>query len=249
MTKKLGLIGYPLTHSFSEKYFAQKFEKEQIKQYQYQNFELSDLEQFPNLLIENPDLIGLNVTIPYKEKVLKYVDYQSDVVKNVGAANTLVIDKDKKISAYNTDVYGFTESIKPLLQAFHKKALILGTGGAAKAVAYALKQLQIDYYFVSRTPAGKLQIGYQDLNRKLVSEHLIIINTTPLGTFPNVNEKPDFPFDFITNKHLFYDLIYNPAQTQFLKEAKKQGAITYNGLKMLQLQAEKSWKIWTKKTR
>ncbi len=250
MTKLLGLIGYPLTHSFSKKYFTQKFEKEGFDGYQYENFPLEDLQIFPDFIAEHPGLIGLNVTIPYKEKILKHVDFQDDVVSSIGAANTLVMTEKGKIKAYNTDVYGFRESLKPLLKKHHQKALILGTGGASKAVAYVLHQLGIDYLFVSRIPRQEnRQIGYEALTPDLINQYQIVINTTPLGTFPNVQQKPLFPYDFITNKHLFYDLIYNPSQTQFLKAAKKQGAETCNGLKMLHLQAEKSWEIWTKKSR
>lgn len=249
MAKKvLGLIGKPLTHSFSQKYFTKKFQKEQITDFDYQNFELQQIGDLPHLLQNNPEIVGLNVTIPYKEQVLKFVDYPSKEVRDIGAANTLFIDHHKNIWAYNTDVYGFTESFKPFFKPIHKKALILGTCGAAKAVSYALKQLGITVLFVSRHPKKANQISYRDINKNLLETHLIVINTTPLGTFPNINTSPDFPYDFITPKHIFYDLIYNPAETVFLKNALKHGAKVSNGLKMLQLQAEESWKIWFKKT-
>jgi shikimate dehydrogenase len=249
MAKKvLGLIGKPLTHSFSKKYFTQKFQREQITDFDYQNFELQQIDDLRELLQNNPDIVGLNVTIPYKEQVLKFVDYPSKDVQDIGATNTLFIDHHKKIWAYNTDVYGFTESLKPFLKPIHKKALILGTGGAAKAVAYALKQLGIDVLFVSRYPKKVNHISYNDIHKDLLNTYLLVINTTPLGTFPNTNESPDFPYDFITPKHIFYDLIYNPAETVFLKNASNYGAVVSNGLKMLQLQAEESWKIWSKKT-
>ncbi len=245
MTKKLlGLIGHPLTHSFSQKYFSQKFLKENITDYEYRNFDLTDIDTLPDLLKQYPNLTGLNVTIPYKEKVLKYVDILSKEVQEIGAANTLAINKDKKVVAYNTDIYGFLESLKPFLKSHHRKALILGTGGASKAVAYALRQLHVEYLLVSRTPKGPNQIAYTDLNHKLVQSHKIVINTTPLGTYPDVDVSPDFPYDFITPEHLIYDLIYNPDKTRFLQLAEKKGASIYNGLNMLYLQAEKAWKIW-----
>ncbi len=243
-TKLLGLIGFPLTHSFSEKYFAEKFRQENIEGYEYRNFELKTIDSLPKLLQKQPNIIGLNVTIPHKESVLKYVDEFSETVQEIGAANTLVRLNNGRIKAYNTDVYGFRQSILPFIKPRHKKALILGTGGAAKAVAHALKQLQIEILFVSRMPQTKNQIGYEDLNETLLNQYLIVVNTTPLGTFPNVQNKPDFPYHFIKPEHLFYDLVYNPTQTAFLKAAEKKGASISNGLNMLYLQAEKAWQIW-----
>lgn len=244
--KILGLIGYPLAHSFSRQYFAEKFEKEGIKDYVYQNFELEKLNLFPDLIKNHPDITGLNVTIPYKEKILKFVDEVSPEVEAVGAANTLLIHPSaKKITAYNTDIYGFKQSLLAYLNPEHRKALILGTGGAAKAVAYALLQLGIVATMVSRQPKSSAQLAYHDLDENLVKSHLLVINTTPLGQFPNIEKSPEFPYNFITNRHLFCDLIYNPAETRFLKQARKMGAKTCNGLKMLYLQAEKAWQIWT----
>jgi len=246
--KKLGLIGFPLTHSFSKKYFTEKFQREHIKDWQYQNFELAKITGFPELLKNEPNLVGLNVTIPYKEQILSYVDVLSGTVQEIGAANTLVITKEKKIKAYNTDVYGFEFSLKPLLKTQHKKALILGTGGASKAIAYALKKLNISYLKVSRNPKDVSQISYNQIDENLLKNYLIVINTTPLGTYPNTDEAPQIPYDFVTKKHLFYDLTYNPAQTLFLKQAADKGADVSNGLKMLHLQAEKAWQIWQKNT-
>ena len=245
--KVLGLIGYPLTHSFSKRYFTEKFEKEGIKDYVYRNFEWPDIHKFPELLKKHPAIAGLNVTIPYKEKILNFVDEFSSEVEAVGAANTLVIQpKTQKISAYNTDIYGFKQSLLPYLKPEHRRALILGTGGAAKAVDFALQQLGIEAVMISRKPKNNSQLAYTDLNEKIVKSHLLVINTTPVGQFPDIEKSPAFPYDFITNKHLFYDLIYNPPKTRFLSQAEKMGAITCNGLKMLYLQAEKAWQIWTK---
>ncbi len=247
MKKKIGLIGYPLSHSFSKKYFTEKFEKENLQDYEYLNFECNNLDDFPLILQQNPELIGLNVTIPYKEKILKYVDYKDPVVNETGASNTLLINNGK-ISAYNTDVYGFKESLLPLLEKQHKKALILGTGGASKAIKYVLKELNIKYISVSRMPKNTSQISYEQLTENIVLSHLLVINTTPVGSYPDEKKAPAFPYKFITPEHLFYDLIYNPSQTIFLKKAKEKGAKVSNGLKMLYLQAEKSWKIWQKKS-
>ncbi len=245
--KILGLIGYPLTHSFSKKYFTQKFEKEKITGYVYRNFELTDIDELPALIKNTPLITGLNVTIPFKEKVLAYVDELSPEVQAVGAANTLVIHpKSRKIRAYNTDIHGFKHSLSPNLKPYHSKALILGTGGAAKAIAYALQQLNIDSVMVSRQPKNDQQLSYSDLTESVVKTHLLVVNATPVGQFPKLEESPRFPYDFITEKHLFYDLIYNPPVTGFLKQAQKKGITTCNGLNMLYLQAEKAWQIWTK---
>lgn len=241
---KLGLIGYPLTHSFSKKYFSEKFALEDLSFISYQNFPIEKINQFPELLKNNPDLIGLNVTIPYKEKILTYTDWQSDDVKAIGAANTLVITHNGEVHAYNTDVYGFKESLRPYLKPYHKKALILGTGGAAKAVAYALNQLNIEYLMVSRTPKNEQEISYEEITENLMAKYLLVINTTPLGMMPNVDLFPLLPYDFVASQHLFYDLVYNPPLTNFLRQASNKGAAIVNGLNMLHLQAEKSWQIW-----
>ena len=247
--KILGLIGYPLIHSFSKQYFAEKFEKEGITDYVYRNFELDDIKRFPELLKMYPDIVGLNVTIPYKEKILDFVDKLSPEVAAIGAANTLIIHPvTKKITAHNTDIYGFKQSLLPFLKPEHRKALILGTGGAAKAVAYTLQQLNIDAVMVSRQPKNATQLSYTDLNEKNVKSHLLVVNTTPLGQFPDIEKSPAFPYDFITNRHLFYDLIYNPSKTSFMRYAENKGAIVCNGLNMLQLQANKAWEIWMKQS-
>ncbi len=244
--KKLGLIGYPLTHSFSKKYFTEKFNNENIKNWEYLNFELKNIDEFMDFISKYPELTGLNITIPYKEKILKYVDWQDAVVKEIGATNTLKL-LPNKIKAYNTDVYGFEESLKPYLKSHHHKALILGTGGASKAVSYVLKKMEISHKYVSRNPKKEDEIGYKDLKKEIIENHQIIINTTPVGTYLFPEKKVNFPYDFIQHTHLFYDLIYNPSKTDFLKEAEKRNATIVNGLKMLHLQAEKSWEIWNDK--
>ncbi len=248
MKKLLGLIGYPLTHSFSQQYFSQKFKNEKITGYEYRNFPIANLDDFLVLLQQHPHIVGLNVTIPYKEKILQYADYQDVIVTKIGATNTLLIDLDGKIKAYNTDVTGFFQSFVKHLKPHHQKALILGTGGASKAVAYVLNQLKIPFYKVSRNPSNNQQIAYGDLNKNVMKEHQIIINTTPVGTFPAHHKKPTIPYEFIGSKHFFYDLVYNPEQTLFLKEARKRGADFCNGLEMLKLQAEAAWQIWQKKS-
>jgi shikimate dehydrogenase len=247
MKKTIGLLGKTLAHSFSKQFFTEKFIRENIYNYEYVNFELEDIQNFSKLLEQYPNLIGLNVTIPYKEQVLPFVDECDEIVKEIGAANTLKISKNGKISAYNTDVFGFTESIKPLLKTHHKNALILGSGGASKAIKYALNKMNIAAIIVSRNPKNSDEISYQDLDENTVKNNQIVVNTTPLGSYPNTETFPCFPYDFIDENYIFYDLVYNPAPTIFLKKANKNGAITINGLKMLHLQAEQSWKIWTKK--
>ncbi len=244
--KKIGLIGYPLGHSFSKKYFTEKFKKNNIDDFVYENIEIENLKEFSGFLKNNPDFIGFNITIPHKTTILQYIDYKDKMVEQIGACNTLKISEGK-IFGYNTDVYGFEKSFKTKLKAEHKKALILGTGGASKAVEYVLKKLEIPYLFVSRNPKKNNQISYSDIDKNIVLNHQIIINTTPVGSFPDIEKTPKIPFNFITSKHYFYDLIYNPKKTLFLKKAEEKGATTINGLKMLHLQAEKSWKIWIDK--
>ena len=238
---KFGLIGKDISYSFSKNYFTLKFKKLGLNDYEYVNFDLKSIDEFKDLI--SKELKGLNVTIPYKESIINFLDEIDDEAKLIGAVNTIKIDKRGRLTGFNTDVYGFEESLKPRLKKSHKKALVLGTGGASKAVCYVLDKLKIDYLLVSRSPE-KTQISYTDLNRSLLEKYTIIINCTPLGTYPKVEEYPKIPYDCITKKHLLYDLIYNPEKTQFLKEGEKRGADISNGLKMLELQAEKSWKIW-----
>lgn len=242
--KQYGLIGKTLSHSFSKKYFEEKFKRENINAV-YENFELNDISQVEGLFSIHSNLCGLNVTIPYKEQIIPYLDEIDEQAKKIGAVNTIYIDKETgKMKGYNTDVYGFKQSLKPFLENQHQRALILGTGGASKAVAYVLNELGITTAFVSRTPQLENQLSYDELNENILASFLLIVNTTPLGTFPNVDEKPTINYDAITPNHLLYDLVYNPAETSFLKEGKKRGALTINGEQMLQLQAEKAWEIW-----
>ena len=242
-----GLIGKSLTHSFSPKYFKEKFEKEGIKDTFYQLYPLETIDEFNYLISDYTEISGLNVTIPYKQSILHFLDYIEPAAKQIGAVNTIKFEWENnrlKLSGYNTDYLGFLESIKPMLEGKNKKALILGTGGSSAAVKYALKLLQIEYKLVSRNPEGKNVISYDSLDEKLIKEHQIIINTTPLGMFPDILEYPDIPYNYLTKEHLLYDLIYNPEETQFLKLGREQGAKVQNGLKMLELQANYSWKIW-----
>lgn len=240
--RTFGLIGNPLTHSFSKKYFTQKFEAENISGCRYELYPLDNIEKLPALLQQVPDLVGLNVTIPYKEQVIAYLHEQSPAVQQIKACNCIHI-VDGKLIGFNTDVLGFQQSLLKQLQPQHTHALILGTGGAAKAVAFALQQLQLSYQVVSRK-SGPNAISYDDLLEEVVAQHTLIINTTPLGTYPNVNEAPPIPYQFLTAQHHLYDLVYNPAETLFLQKGKEQGALTQNGADMLVIQAEESWKIW-----
>lgn len=245
--KILGLVGKNISYSFSRGYFSKKFEDEGLLDHRYVNFDIQSIEEFPKIIHEFKfNLKGLNVTIPYKQDVFLYLNKVNKVAKKVGAVNTIRITKKGNIKGYNTDVVGFRDSIKPMLENHHKKALILGTGGASKAVAFVFKKLEIDYLKVSRHPRKKKEISYKDLTEELVNDYTIIVNCTPLGTFPKVDEKPNFPYSFLSKKHLLYDLIYNPEKTAFLLEGEAKGAKIKNGLEMLELQAEESWRIWNK---
>lgn len=247
MKKKVyGLIGKNINYSFSQNYFTQKFKALKLSESSYTNFDIDTISEFNSIIENTTHLKGLNVTIPYKQAVIPYLDSLSKKAIKIGAVNTISFTKDNKLKGYNTDWYGFYHSLKPLLQKHHTKALILGTGGASKAIEFALKKLSIDYYFVSRTPQEGA-FTYEQLSSEIVSEYSIIINTTPLGTFPNTEDKPPIPYHFITNQHIAYDLIYNPEKTTFLELAEKNGATIKNGYEMLILQAEKAYKIWSKR--
>ena len=240
--KQFGLIGFPLTHSFSKGYFTEKFSNENLADCRYDTFPLEKIKDFNELCKQHKNLIGLNVTIPYKQQIIPYLDELDETAANIGAVNTIKFIKDKKIG-YNTDAYGFEMSLNPLLKSHHTHALILGTGGASKAVEYVLSKKGISYQNVSRVRTGKA-IHYEDLNEMIIHKSTLIINCTPVGMHPDIEEAPEIPYQYLTSKHLLYDLIYNPSETQFLMLGKEQGAQTKNGLEMLYLQAERSWQIW-----
>lgn len=241
---KFGLVGRNISYSFSRKYFTEKFTKEGIAA-TYENFDLQDVKEFPEVIASNPELKGLNVTIPYKEAIFPFLDTLDPVAKQIGAVNTLKITEGGHLTGYNTDYFGFTEALKPFLKPHHKKALILGTGGASKAVNYALESLEIGTTFVSRSPS-KNAISYEDLSEQIIEEHTVIVNTTPLGTSPKTEEFPALPVQHIGSRHLLFDLIYNPPKTALMQLAQSRGATVLNGEKMLELQALKAWEIWNR---
>ncbi|MDP4210905.1 MAG: shikimate dehydrogenase [Bacteroidota bacterium] len=248
--RRFGLIGYPLTHSFSAGFFTKKFADENIKDAVYQNFPLETIGQFESLLMLHPDLSGLNVTIPYKETIIPYLNELDKVASEIEAVNTIKFIKDENgktiLKGFNTDAYGFESTISPYLQCCHRKALILGTGGASKAVLYVLNKQGMHCDYISRTPSDSVFKTYAELNADDLQDYHVIVNTTPLGMHPNVDNCPPIPYEGITSSHILYDLIYNPEETLFLAKGKAQGATTINGLEMLHRQAEKSWEIWNK---
>lgn len=239
---RFGLIGYPLTHSFSKKYFTEKFEKEGLQDHVYELFPIPLITAFPGVISTYTDLRGLNVTIPYKQQITSYLT-RSQLPANVDACNCIRVKKNELIG-YNTDIIGFEKSFTPLLKLWHRKALVLGNGGAAAAVVHVLEKLNIDYNIVSRSLHNNSTLTYSNLNEEVMNEHKIIINTTPLGTFPNIDDCAPLPYDHIGSGHYLYDLVYNPAETFFLKQGAARGAVTRNGYEMLVIQAEESWKIW-----
>lgn len=241
---KLGLLGKNISYSFSKTYFKKKFEEENINNTTYENFDIDSIDLFPSIIKNTTNLKGLNVTIPYKEQVIPFLDKINKKAKTIGAVNTIKITKTGKLVGYNTDCYGFKKSLKPALKSHHKKALILGTGGASKAIAYSLKELNISYSYVSRKAAEGIDFTYLTLSQDIIKQHQIIINCTPLGTFPNVKDCPDIPYNGISKNHILFDLIYNPKETKFLTQGKTKGATLINGLDMLKFQAEKAWSIW-----
>jgi len=241
---KYGLIGFPLGHSFSKKYFTEKFKNEHINA-KYDLYELDEISLFVALK-EDAELCGLNVTIPYKEKIIPFLDEVDTIAAKIGAVNVIkfIRSGDKLLlKGYNSDAVGFEESIKPFLKPLHTKALILGTGGASKAIEFVLNKLNIQTSFVSRNPTLEM-ISYPELNAKTMQDNTIIINATPVGTFPHVDACPDIPYQFLSSEHLVFDVVYNPAKTLFLKKAEQHGATILNGEKMLELQAETAWNIW-----
>lgn len=247
--RKFGLIGYPLTHSFSKKYFTEKFEKEHLADCVYEMFEIPNINLLPELFASEPNLIGLNVTIPYKLQVLPYLDELDPACAAIGAVNTIKI-KDGKRFGYNTDYFGFKASLESWLGESRPGALVLGTGGASKAVCQALQALKMSFKKVSRTnrhlDMDLLTYGDLHENTQWLEQYPLVINTTPVGTYPNIEDTPDLPFEQISNKNWFYDLVYNPETTATMTQMAKRGAKAKNGLEMLQLQAEASWEIWNR---
>lgn len=244
-----GLVGLHLVHSFSENFFNQKFESEEINA-KYVNFEIPHIDDFKRIIENNSNLNGLNVTIPYKEQIIPFLDEIDSTAKEIGAINVIKFITNHngvtKLKGYNTDVIGFYKSIKPLLKPIHTHALILGTGGAAKAIAHGLKTIGLKFKFVSRTPNNEV-LSYKELTPIVMDKYKVIINTTPLGMYPNINSCPNIPYESVSTDHICYDLTYNPDITLFLKNSKEQGATIKNGLEMLILQAEAAWEIWQQK--
>jgi shikimate dehydrogenase len=244
--KQFGLIGLPLIHSFSKKYFTEKFERENIDA-RYELYELQDISEF-EALKDMPDLCGLSVTIPYKEKVMEYLDELDDTAAKIGAVNVIKFTRTEgklTLKGYNSDAIGFENSLKPYLKPFHTKALILGTGGASKAIDYTLRKLGIEPVFVSRTAKPGV-LTYSQLTSEVLAEFTVIVNASPVGTFPHSDECPDVPYQYLTDKHLLFDVVYNPAKTLFLKKGWEQGAQGLNGQAMLEGQAVAAWEIWNK---
>lgn len=240
--KTYGLIGKSLSHSFSKKHFTEKFENLGLNNCEYTNIEIDAIEGFPQKIKELAPS-GLNVTIPYKETIIPFLDEVDEVAEQIGAVNTIVFSGGK-LKGYNTDAFGFHQSIKPFFKPQHERALILGTGGASKAVEYVLKQYGVDVYFASRSESKGNVLNWNDINENVIKHHLLIVNCTPLGMFPNIDSKPDIPYTVLSEQHLLVDLVYNPKETKFLSLGKENGAKVLNGLTMLQQQAEKSWSLW-----
>ena len=249
-----GLLGYPLGHSFSRAFFTDKFTREGIRA-EYLNFEIPDIGQLPHILAEHQDLRGFNVTIPYKQAVIPYLDELSDEARAIGAVNVVKVDRSAErtiLTGYNSDVIGFTESIRPLLQPHHKRALVLGTGGASKAICHGLEKLGIEWRYVSRHRSqtgedGHESFTYSDITPALLADYTVIVNCTPLGMFPNTDAAPTIPYAALSPRHLLYDLVYNPEVTEFMRQGRRFGATVKNGLEMLHLQALASWDFWNTK--
>jgi len=241
--RKFGLLGYPLSHSFSQKYFSDKFQREGISDCSYENFSLPDLSRLPAILAD-PELCGLNVTIPYKEQVIPFLHEKNGIVSEIHACNCIRI-RDGKPVGYNTDVIGFERSLLKKWGSGHTRALVLGTGGASKAVEYVLRKLGVDYRLVSRYPRpSTTDLSYIQVDADLLKTHTLLINTTPLGMAPNIEGYPPIPYEAIGPDHYLYDLVYNPERTLFLRKGEERGAVVENGHEMLLIQAEESWRIW-----
>ena len=248
--KTYGVIGYPLTHTFSPRYFTEKFKRLRLSDCRYIPREISDLKEL-NAWIKQEKVLGFNVTIPYKRQILSSLDYIQPAAFLMKSVNCVKVNwkttAHYELVGFNTDVIGFRQSLEPILKSHHTRALILGTGGAAAAVAYVLRKLNIPFLYVSRNPDHADQISYQDLSKDMMQLHTLIINTTPIGMYPQVNAAPEIPYEYLTSMHLLYDLIYNPEETLFLKWGAKQGAGVKNGYEMLTLQAEASWDFWNER--
>lgn len=243
-----GLIGYPLSHSFSRRFFTAWFADHAIDA-RYLNFEISDIAMLPAVLAENPQLAGFNVTIPYKQAIIPYLDSCDTGAASIGAVNTVKIERSNgelTLTGFNTDLIGFRDSITPLMKSHHRKALVLGTGGASKAVVAVLEGLGIEVALVSRNKSGLQTLGYGEISSAIMEEYTIVVNTTPLGTFPDTEKFPPVPYGMAGSRHLFYDLVYNPPVTQFLARGEMQGATIKNGLEMLERQALAAWDIWNR---
>lgn len=250
MKKQYGLIGYPLSHSFSQKYFTEKFSNENISNCEYLNFEIENCNDLTTIIEKHPQLLGLNVTIPHKENVIPFLTEKDEISNEIGAVNTIKIERENqniKLIGFNTDVIGFEMALKPMLRSHHTRALILGNGGASKAVQYVLQKLGIDFLIVVRQPKNSNEINYNTLNENYLKFHSLIINTTPVGMLKDKNNCPEIPYEFITSEHFLFDLIYNPEKTIFLQKGEEKGAMISNGLTMLIQQAEAAWQIWNKK--
>ncbi len=246
--KTYGLIGHRLGHSFSKSFFTEKFKNENLTNHEYLNFELDSIQDFPGIFEHGKEISGLNCTIPYKQEIMQFMDEIDGEAAAIGAVNTVKIIRHngtKTLKGFNTDLYGFENSLCPMLEGKHKKALILGTGGASKAIKFLFDKIGIAYLSATtKDHFGKDEIQYKQLDKDLMTDYLIVINATPLGTFPKVDTCPEIPYEFLTSDHVLYDLVYNPNETLFLKKGKVMGTKTKNGLEMLHLQALKSWEIW-----
>lgn len=249
--KTYGLVGYPLGHSFSKKYFTEKFETLGLSDCQYLNFEIDRIEKFPEIFLQHETIAGLNCTIPYKQLVMPFLHEIDEAAQSVGAVNTITAryhSGNLRLKGYNTDIIGFEKSLAPMLSQKHKKALILGTGGASKAIKHVLNKLDIQYLSASiESELFDQEIRYSQIDRTLIEDRLVIINATPLGTFPKVDNCPDIPYQYLTSDHVLFDLVYNPELTRFMKNGLDKGCQVKNGLEMLHAQAEAAWEIWNSK--